>query len=183
MALKPTLPEPGPAGTREHADFLDLVALDAKLKHGDRISSEEREYLRSEEILPHWHAALRELIADAHAQFADKKAEANAFQQRCHERGYSGKQDWFTFKANHDRWRADASRYLSALNNRVGEAKILVDQYKARKRGRDGRQRDLLARQRDLLREALPYLKDTPLEGEVRGFVDESNGNGSGEKA
>jgi hypothetical protein len=93
----------GIPGSPEYARFKGLVALDAKHSYNDQISQEEREWLRSKEIAPHWLNALRDLRGVVRAQFSEKQAEALEFQEECYAEGPSGKSRWYAYKRKQDR--------------------------------------------------------------------------------
>jgi hypothetical protein len=174
---------PGIPGSPEHARFRELVSLDVKRMNNDLISQEEREWLRSKELCPYWLNALRDLRGLVQTQFAEKAAELEAYRQACYARGYPGKQDFYTYKAGYERWRANAGRYLSALATRTNEAKLLLEKYKEEAKRLD------FDRQRNLLRKSLPHVRGTLLEGEIKELLAHSpsssapatsNGRGNG---
>jgi hypothetical protein len=66
--------------------FRDLVIRDAKYKHDDRITPEEREYLRSDQVCERWLDTLTHLRREMQAQFSERRAAAEAFQEECRAR-------------------------------------------------------------------------------------------------
>lgn len=116
----------------QHADpFRDLVARDAKYQHTDRVTAEDRAYLRSREGCERWLDALQELRNDVEAQLTERKARSLAYQQECLGMGRDGKAEWFRYRAEYDVWRSRATRYLKCLLNRIREARNLVERYQA----------------------------------------------------
>jgi len=112
--------------------FRDLVIRDLKYRYDDRITPEERAYLRSPEVLQEWLDTLKHLRREMQAQFAQRKAAANQFQKECFERGYEGKRAWFEYKADYDEWRARGNRYIAMISTRQDEAKRLIRERRQR---------------------------------------------------
>jgi hypothetical protein len=111
--------------------FRDLVVRDAKFRHDDLITPEEREYLRSPEVCEHWRDTLIHLRREMEAQFSERKAAAERFQTECFARGYSGKADWFEYKAEYDEWRARGNRFTTMIAARLDEAKRITKENRA----------------------------------------------------
>jgi hypothetical protein len=86
----------------------------------------ESKWLRRPENLQEWHDALVELKQDIEAQFAERAADAQDYQNHCFAKGHSGKSEWFEFKAVYDRWKAGANRMKRSVEAKMRECKALL---------------------------------------------------------
>jgi hypothetical protein len=142
--------------------FRGLVVRDAKFRHDDQITPEERAYLRSPGVCEYWKDTLVHLRREMETQFAERKAAAEQFQTECFARGYSGKADWFEYKAEYDEWRARGNRFTTMLTARLDEAKRIT---------KENRAPSDIERCKRLLYEALKVLCDEEGAQDTEGLV------------
>lgn len=110
------------------AEFKELVARDVR----GASSKEEREYLRSGAVVGRWARALLRLNLDLQNQFTERRAAAHAYRFRCLEAGPGGRRDWLSYKARYERWRAQAARFKTGVEERLVEAKRLEGKRRSR---------------------------------------------------
>ncbi len=136
-------------GRLEEHPLRTLAANDAR----GQTTEEEREYLRSPETVTDWLDALTELGLDLEAQFAERRAEAQAVQTECLDKGPEGKREWFEYKARYDRWRASARRFKQLVDARRREAKRLAHEHHVKERDASEREayRRTMQRARDFI--------------------------------
>lgn len=91
-------------------------------------SEHEKAFLRQPETKQRWHDALVALNKELEAQFSERRAAAELKQQQCLKRGPEGKGEWFAFRAQHQSWRAGATRFKSKVEERLSECKRLMRQ-------------------------------------------------------
>ncbi len=109
-------------GSLDHADFRALVAQDAR----GQATPEAAAFLRSEAGLQRWSDTLRELKKELEAQFGQRAADAQSFQNECFAAGPEGKREWFEYKAQYDQWRAGARRFTNSIEAKLAENKRLM---------------------------------------------------------
>lgn len=109
-------PTTTPTGATQHP-LRNMAVRDAK----GEATEEEAAYLRANPY--DWLDTLKELNGDLHAQFMEKAAHAQEYKNRCHQDKVWGKDDWFTYKEDYDRWRAKAGRFRQMLDAKKLEAK------------------------------------------------------------
>lgn len=114
-------------GTTLDPEFIALVSSEAK---GELDEIEAKE-LRDQEYWDDWGEALTALKRDIENQLTLRKAGLGELQQVCLAAGPSRKQEFFTRKTEHDRWRAGAVRFKSSVEARIAELKKLRRQTKA----------------------------------------------------
>ena len=115
------LDHPAPKPSTESADpFVDVVVRDAK----DQATAEEASMLRRPENAERWASELRGLMQDLDAQFANKKAANQEVRNR--ETNLGVPQRWYDHLAEYERWRAGATRFKASVQQRLAEAKPLV---------------------------------------------------------
>ncbi len=99
--------------------FEEIVVREAK----GQATPEEAAWLKTDENLNEWVRVLQDKRADVEAQFLQRKAEAQDFQNQCHQMGPTGKSEWFEYKAQYDHWRSGARRWLQSIVNALNRAK------------------------------------------------------------
>lgn len=114
-------------GSLDHADFRALVAQDAR----GQATPEAAAFLRSEKGLQRWSDTLRELKKELEAQFGQRAADAQGFQNQCFAAGQEGKREWFEYKAQYDQWRAGARRFHASVQAKIKENKSLMKDSRA----------------------------------------------------
>lgn len=87
--------------------------------------------LRTPENAERWYEQLLVLKRSVEAQFTANRAERNEKQQECMAKGPKGKTEWFAYRAQAERWRAGAARFKAGVEQRLAEARLLVDTKKA----------------------------------------------------
>src|SRR5215207_2318043 len=117
-------------GEARHTDhpLRELVACDAR----GRATEEEAAHLRKPEVLEHWTDALHELLTDISAQFQERKAALKRKRIECLARGEAGRQEWYEYSANNEKWKAGALRFKAGLEKSMREAKRLEHEHKQR---------------------------------------------------
>ena len=106
-------------------DFRRLVATDAR----NQSTPDAAAFLRSGPNLQRWSDALHELNKDLEAQFMERKADAQVFQNACFAAGPEGKREWFEYKAQYDQWRAGARRFHAGIQAKIKENKTLMREH------------------------------------------------------
>lgn len=148
--------------------FINLVGKDAKGK----ATSEESEWLRSDDMLVLWREALKHLLSDIDAQIAQNRAHAEQSRTehiKVRERATSAeKAESRRRRLQHKRWLGDAKRFREYLQARLAEQKRLrgaADERRqaaaAHKKQDDRDQRQLLHTYRQLLRRTAFLIGDS----------------------
>jgi hypothetical protein len=104
---------------RKHDDEQANVLAAAFVR--DEIPAGYREQMLAPENIPALYDALTTLVQDIDSQFAERRASAQDFQNRCHATG--DKQGWFEYKADYDRWRAGAQRFKASADRAKRDVK------------------------------------------------------------
>ncbi|MBA3473848.1 MAG: hypothetical protein H0T57_11585 [Rubrobacter sp.] len=102
----------------------DLAALDAK----GQATDEERAILREDVFA--FDDAVAQLRRDLQSQFAQRNADADEYKNECLRLGYTGKAQWFEYKADLRRWKANAQRYLQGLEALAKQIAALKREHK-----------------------------------------------------
>lgn len=110
--------------------FRDLVVSDAE----GEVSEEEKEFLRSPSVSGRWNTVLGSLNRELQSQFAERRAQAQAYRNECMKAGPKAKQDWFDYSAEYERWRGQTTRLKGRVEERLAESKELIRQHKSRRR-------------------------------------------------
>lgn len=104
----------------EYADFEKIVVADIK-------GEVEEEALRDPENVGRWHAILLDLRDNMLAELANEEQKSLAYHQMCLKKGPRGKREWFEYKGEWKHWEARAKTFLAHINNRIREARELID--------------------------------------------------------
>lgn len=81
--------------------------------------------LRDPIIVDRWYNKLLVLKRSVEAQLAANGAERSERHRDFMAKGTVGKQEWFDYKAQADRWRASAVRFNSGVESKLAEARQL----------------------------------------------------------
>ena len=115
-------PDVGGDGALSEEEFRELVVTDAK----GRATAREQAFLRSAAVVGRWNTALASLNRELQSQFAERRAEAQAYRNRCLRAGPRGKREWFDYQERYAGWRAGATRLKGLVEERLAESKELV---------------------------------------------------------
>lgn len=106
-------------------DFLTIVQSEQR----GEVQSVWSAALRHPANVNRWCDALTQVKRDIEAQLTARAAELAALQQECFSRGFAGKGDYFSAKAEYDQWRAKAVWAKSKTENALTEAKRLAREH------------------------------------------------------
>lgn len=102
-------------------EFIDVINADIR----GTLDTDDAAWLRAPDNVEHWYQALCSMKTDVESQLTQKRAEVMSKQSECLAKGDAGRQEWFDFKAESERWRAGAVRFKTGLEVKLAEARGL----------------------------------------------------------
>ncbi len=119
----------------ERTQSVDPLREMAQRDLRNQAEPEESAMLRSDENLEEWRLILVDIMKDIDAQFSERRARFQEFQNACWRGGEAAKADFFEGKGQFLAWEAGAKRVKRSCEKRIAEANALLARRRQARRG------------------------------------------------